>query len=742
MQAERTFGMRVFATATGVFAFVALYLLLMSGLQARASRLGAVVFGAAFSGVWLFFGDKKYVRAAVLGVAGLYAALCAACGWQLFCDGFLILRNGGAAAINLNVHGGAAFADVAYSAGSDLLFSSVVSSALGVAAAAVCEKYAPAAVAASIGTLFIMLCAGLYPAPYSAVLLGAASAGVMASHRALSFKAALCYASVAIVTIASVAPCIAYGGSAAVSGLRASVSASFDRAVYGSDSLPEGRLVDAHRMRSSEATRLIVTLDAKTDKLYLKGFTGGEYADNAWRPTDKNEYVQNGYQGLLSYVADAGIPFAQYSTYSALCGNTERYRVTVENVGARSKYVYAPYGVVEYTYGTPYYDLGLGGGAFDGNDYSFTVFDGDESGERVVQEQWLVDETARTPAMSEYINKEKEYRAFAYDTYTKLPKDVSEAVSAAFGTPDAASVNTVAQLVRAHFLGAYRFSDTPDGIEKDFAAEFFGDGIVRANAAYFAAAATFVFRHYGYAARYAEGYLAEALGPTALDRTVDVTDKHAHAWTEVYMDGIGWLPIEVTPTFFSDEDPDVTVDPIDPDGPDENTPSVDPELPPDKPKDPIDPVDPIKPVVPEASSDRSLALALKILLPVVSVLLAAAAVALAAVVRRRIAVRRKLRALAAHGEEFGRAAYGLARRECAAVCGTDDNALCVPGVDKDKTARFMQIIERSVYGGHDPTDGERKTVTEFIEIAGKACSGGGRFKRFIDKYVKCLGLDY
>ena len=33
-----------------------------------------------------------------------------------------------------------------------------------------------------------------------------------------------------------------------------------------------------------------------------------------------------------------------------------------------------------------------------------------------------------------------------------------------------------------------------------------------------------------------------------------LTQKHAHAWAEYYIDGIGWLPFECTPGYIDDDD--------------------------------------------------------------------------------------------------------------------------------------------------------------------------------------------
>lgn len=59
---------------------------------------------------------------------------------------------------------------------------------------------------------------------------------------------------------------------------------------------------------------------------------------------------------------------------------------------------------------------------------------------------------------------------------------------------------------------------------------------------HFATAATMLYRAFGIPARYTVGFVAtvEPNGETRL------TARDAHAWVEIYVDGLGWVPIEVT----------------------------------------------------------------------------------------------------------------------------------------------------------------------------------------------------
>lgn len=94
--------------------------------------------------------------------------------------------------------------------------------------------------------------------------------------------------------------------------------------------------------------------------------------------------------------------------------------------------------------------------------------------------------------------------------------------------------------------------------------------------AHFASTATLLFRQMGFPARYVEGYVAtydsisegelvegedykewlqgeNALGETSVIN-VEVQDNNAHAWVELYINGIGWVPVEVTPSNSEEEE--------------------------------------------------------------------------------------------------------------------------------------------------------------------------------------------
>lgn len=67
----------------------------------------------------------------------------------------------------------------------------------------------------------------------------------------------------------------------------------------------------------------------------------------------------------------------------------------------------------------------------------------------------------------------------------------------------------------------------------------------------FASATVLLLRACGIPARYVEGYIVTELeeDPSG-GYTGSVHDYQAHAWAEVYFDGIGWIPYETTPAYY------------------------------------------------------------------------------------------------------------------------------------------------------------------------------------------------
>ena len=98
--------------------------------------------------------------------------------------------------------------------------------------------------------------------------------------------------------------------------------------------------------------------------------------------------------------------------------------------------------------------------------------------------------------------------------------------------------------IQRHLMRYYRYTLTPQDPpqDQDFVSHFLYVS-KEGYCTYFASAMTVYARMAGLPARYVEGFVAN---PTA-DGIAYLTGLHAHAWTEIYFDGFGWVPFDATP---------------------------------------------------------------------------------------------------------------------------------------------------------------------------------------------------
>lgn len=178
----------------------------------------------------------------------------------------------------------------------------------------------------------------------------------------------------------------------------------------------------------------------------------------------------------------------------------------------------------------------------------------------------------------------------AYDkivqSYTTLPSHLEGIVYSMAREASSAAVSPYdkALALRSWLSRSFRYTldVQPQSPDMDFVTTFLLD-TKEGYCTYFASAMTVLCRMIGLPARYVEGYVAE---PDANGQAL-VTGLSAHAWTEVYFKGFGWLTFDATPRHSGSQDnssspsaPDPTPEPEQPDPvPPENEPTPEPEEP-------------------------------------------------------------------------------------------------------------------------------------------------------------------
>lgn len=157
--------------------------------------------------------------------------------------------------------------------------------------------------------------------------------------------------------------------------------------------------------------------------------------------------------------------------------------------------------------------------------------------------------------------------------YTQLPAHLQQEIFdiAAKATQSASTPWEKAVAIRDYLIGHYEYTldvkTPPESV--DFLAWFLL-AEQKGYCTYFATAMTVLSRIAGLPARYVEGYIVkpDESGITLI-RGVD-----AHAWTEVYLNGVGWVTFDATPSTL---EPDRSSDPLPPAQEDSPTPTPEPE---------------------------------------------------------------------------------------------------------------------------------------------------------------------
>ena len=147
--------------------------------------------------------------------------------------------------------------------------------------------------------------------------------------------------------------------------------------------------------------------------------------------------------------------------------------------------------------------------------------------------------------LGEYTDEELQYREFVYNNYLAVDDETRaymEGIIAAegFSTSDPRFIEKVAAYIQqsaAYNLKYNRELDNELNVIIAFLDEY-KEGICQ----HYAASATMLYRTMGIPARYTAGIV----GNVEEGEWTEITAKQAHAWVEIYLDGVGWIPVEVT----------------------------------------------------------------------------------------------------------------------------------------------------------------------------------------------------
>lgn len=321
--------------------------------------------------------------------------------------------------------------------------------------------------------------------------------------------------------------------------------------------------------------RIIADIEAadQPHRLYLRSWTGGDYGSNQWKdlPDGRYERVAHLFEKNQGEWYDQGAWLMEVIARSpALSQSLSNYMKDDESVEGLKKdfnvdavYEKTPFFLLPYdtSFGAPLFAYDRSPMSREGKAYSTYLWNLPAGALLSMMEE----ENSSDPYFRTYLGAEKEYRRFVYDHYLDIPDAVKEGLAALGPIPPARSLSEKRQRVediRRFLAENYSYTrspgKTPEG--KDFITYFLTES-KKGYCTSFASAAVMLLRASGIPARYAAGLTVGAdeikdapLSEGGLHR-LSINDHHAHAWAEVYVDGLGWRPVEMTPGYEGSENP-------------------------------------------------------------------------------------------------------------------------------------------------------------------------------------------
>ena len=297
--------------------------------------------------------------------------------------------------------------------------------------------------------------------------------------------------------------------------------------------LPEGDLTKP--VPSADGTEAILSVTSdKTDTLYLRGFVGDTYKNGTWSALDAETAAAE--KDLFYWLHENG--FYPQSQFALSAAEYETETIQISNLSACSLYRYEPFSVLSTNAGTSKNLLlpsVVETSGWNGErEYSYVVI-ADAS---TILPQ-ILDALQQGEPSSSYLQMESAYRDFVDSYALAVPQEFTDELGALL-EETRKNLNFSGELSKEQAqLCALSFLETCFGGDTSLPL----DSTAKGTTYQYATVAALALRYYGIPARYVEGFTVR----TTENETASVTAENAGAWVEVYQDGVGWLPLALTP---------------------------------------------------------------------------------------------------------------------------------------------------------------------------------------------------
>lgn len=308
---------------------------------------------------------------------------------------------------------------------------------------------------------------------------------------------------------------------------------------------------------SPTGEKLFIVYAPEKDDLYLKGFVSGRYKDGEWKKEEKEPLIYGGESALGLPYLFPDLSMQDFAVYEKGHIKTdkdiafsEKRQIKIHEQKMQGNELLMPYfsnagsiggnmlsdtlierNTANRDYGTSYYQIMNLKNVLDiSRRFDLT---------RVMQKN--VGEIEKN-----YVRSMQEYGIYVQKNDLEIPENIKETLKKLNCPVDknqsiSYNIETIRHFLQKNYQYTYRPGLVMQG--KDPVSYFLTER-KKGFCTQYASAAVFLFREAGIPARYVEGYKIRSdqwkLGKA------QVTDYEAHAWTEIYIEYIGWVPVDVT----------------------------------------------------------------------------------------------------------------------------------------------------------------------------------------------------
>lgn len=318
-----------------------------------------------------------------------------------------------------------------------------------------------------------------------------------------------------------------------------------------------GSVGNVNGVKYTNQTILKLTTYRTGTTQYFPIFTGANFDKNSWSSTATSDTELNGYKLMLINMADSNDKMQKYITEEKVSyyDTLKAFPYRIDYVSEKKK---------------------DGGGTYINFNMDFSYYEKfAKLSSKEANLSFEKNYNERNPInYSNYIDLENNYRNGVYDRYLKVSDSDRKTIESVMGAYQIKDFNDEAyyiKRVKEFFNENFEYNMIPGKVPYGKSlVDYFLNDKREGYCTYFATCATLMFRCAGIPARYVEGYAVSDSRILASDKSnstyerynidgstkryiessyeVDVTDRCAHAWVEVYANGYGWIPIDVTPS--------------------------------------------------------------------------------------------------------------------------------------------------------------------------------------------------